>query len=149
MADLPSASAWGKRRRDFYNTSYVDKDYGGFSGSDIDEAELEEKDAIVLQQQLNAAISIDDYNIDNLLTKQTNDSIATNVQSIDQLNSNQRVQLFVEQNGVEVDGLIDEYRQKRKQMVETIHPLLMKLIKQQNNGIIVDQLQCAIEIYSK
>lgn len=27
--DLPDVRAWGQKRRSFYNTDYVDQDYGG------------------------------------------------------------------------------------------------------------------------
>lgn len=27
--DLPDHRAWGQKRRNFYNTDYVDQDYGG------------------------------------------------------------------------------------------------------------------------
>lgn len=27
--DLPDVRAWGQKRRNFYNTDYVDQDYGG------------------------------------------------------------------------------------------------------------------------
>jgi hypothetical protein len=27
--DLPDTRAWGQKRRNFYNTDYVDQDYGG------------------------------------------------------------------------------------------------------------------------
>src|SRR5262249_45357656 len=62
--DLPSASAWGKKRSSFYDTDYVDQDYGGFSGSDAEEAETEENEAKRIQKESAAAVRAEDFFLD-------------------------------------------------------------------------------------
>lgn len=55
---LPSADKWGSGRRSFYNTSYVDEDWGGMNEREAELAELEEEDAIARQKQLDAALGL-------------------------------------------------------------------------------------------
>jgi len=50
--DLPDARAWGREKKKYYGTDYVDQDYGGFQGKDAFAAEAEQEEAKVLQQQL-------------------------------------------------------------------------------------------------
>ncbi|VBB26353.1 unnamed protein product [Acanthocheilonema viteae] len=53
---LPSADRWGSSRRSFYNTSYVDGDWGGMNETEAELAELEEEDAIARQKKLDATL---------------------------------------------------------------------------------------------
>lgn len=62
--DLPNERAWGKDRRKFYSTDYVDADYGGFDGKDAQMAELEEEEARNLQKQLAEQLDDDDFALD-------------------------------------------------------------------------------------
>ncbi|CAI2341294.1 unnamed protein product [Caenorhabditis sp. 36 PRJEB53466] len=43
---------WGNKRKDFYGTGYVDKDWGGMREEELADAELEEEDAMTRQKQL-------------------------------------------------------------------------------------------------
>lgn len=62
--DLPDVRAWGKDKRQFYQTDYVDQDYGGFQGKDAHLAELEEEEARNLQKQLAQQLDDDDFALD-------------------------------------------------------------------------------------
>lgn len=62
--DLPDVRAWGKDKRKFYKTDYVDQDYGGFQGKDAHLAELEEQEANNLQKQLAEHLDEDDFALD-------------------------------------------------------------------------------------
>jgi U3 small nucleolar RNA-associated protein 3 len=62
--ELPDVRAWGKDKRKFYSTDYVDPDYGGFQGKDAHLAELEEEEARNLQQQLAQHLDDDDFCLD-------------------------------------------------------------------------------------
>lgn len=62
--DLPDIRAWGKDKRKFYSTDYVDPDYGGFQGKDAHLAELEEEEARNLQKQLAEQLDDDDFCLD-------------------------------------------------------------------------------------
>lgn len=62
--DLPNEKAWGKDRRKYYSTDYVDQDYGGFQGKDAQLAEFEEEEARNLQKQLAQQLDDDDFNLE-------------------------------------------------------------------------------------
>lgn len=61
---LPDVRAWGKDKRKFYSTDYVDPDYGGFQGNDASLAELEEEEAKNLQKQLIEELDDNDFSLD-------------------------------------------------------------------------------------
>lgn len=61
---LPDVRAWGKEKRQYYSTDYVDPDYGGFQGKDAYLAELEEEEARNLQKQLAQQLDDDDFSLE-------------------------------------------------------------------------------------
>lgn len=67
--DLPDVRAWGKDKRKFYSTDYVDPDYGGFQGKDATLAELEEEEAKNLQKQLIGELDDNDFSLDIFANK--------------------------------------------------------------------------------
>lgn len=62
--NLPDIRAWGKDKRKYYKTDYVDPDYGGFQGKDAHLAELEEEEARKLQKQLAQQLDDADFSLD-------------------------------------------------------------------------------------
>lgn len=61
--DLPDVRAWGKDKRHYYSTDYVDPDYGGFQGRDAAFAEFEEKEARNLQKQFLEQLDDEDFTL--------------------------------------------------------------------------------------
>lgn len=61
---MPDIRAWGKDKRKFYSTDYVDPDYGGFQGKTANLAELEETEAKNLQKQLIQELDDGDFSFD-------------------------------------------------------------------------------------
>jgi len=63
-----TSNQWGKNKKDFYGTSYVDKDFGGIHDSDEAEVlELEEEDARNRQRKMesaNALVDLDDFDVE-------------------------------------------------------------------------------------
>ncbi|KAF1765635.1 hypothetical protein GCK72_005588 [Caenorhabditis remanei] len=43
---------WGRKRKDFYGTGFVDKDWGGMREEEMEDAQLEEEDALTRQKQI-------------------------------------------------------------------------------------------------
>lgn len=62
--ELPDIRAWGKDKRKYYSTDYVDPDYGGFQGRDASLAELEEEEAKNIQKQLIEELDDNDFTMD-------------------------------------------------------------------------------------
>lgn len=61
---MPDIRAWGKDKRKYYQTDYVDPDYGGFQGKDAQLAEYEEEEARLLQKQLAEQLDDNDFTLD-------------------------------------------------------------------------------------
>lgn len=62
--DLPDERAWGKKKRAFYSTDYVDQDYGSTNQQDIEAAELEEQEARNIQKRLAEQLDEADFGLD-------------------------------------------------------------------------------------
>lgn len=61
---MPNIKAWGKDKKNYYSTDYIDPDYGGFQGKDAALAELEEEEARTLQLQLAQQLDDDDFSLE-------------------------------------------------------------------------------------
>lgn len=68
--DLPNEKAWGKKKKAFYSTDYVDADYASTSQKDIADAEMEEQEARNLQKQLAAQLDEADFGLDLVVSKE-------------------------------------------------------------------------------
>uniref|UniRef100_A0A1I7UBQ6 Sas10 domain-containing protein n=1 Tax=Caenorhabditis tropicalis TaxID=1561998 RepID=A0A1I7UBQ6_9PELO len=49
---------WGKKRKDFYGTGFVDKDWGGMREEEMEDAQLEEEDALTRQKQIDKSTAV-------------------------------------------------------------------------------------------
>ena len=56
--------AWGKNKKNYYNTDYIDADYGGFDGEDAEAADMEEQEALEIQKRLTAELEGADFSLD-------------------------------------------------------------------------------------
>lgn len=70
--NLPNKKAWGKNKKSFFSTDYVDADYDSVSKKDIIHAELEEQEAKNLQRQLVEKFDEKDYGLDFEITDDCN-----------------------------------------------------------------------------
>lgn len=64
--DLPNERAWGKKKKDYYSTDFVDPDYATLSHKKMQEAEEEEKEARNIQQRLAEQLDDADFGLDLL-----------------------------------------------------------------------------------
>ena len=73
-----SDKAWGKSKKAFYSTDYVDYDVGaGLSEGEGQEAELEEREAMALQQRMAAALSEADFEApDNTISGEKKEEVS-------------------------------------------------------------------------
>lgn len=63
--DLPNIRAWGKDKRSYYSTDYVDPDYGGYQDKDAALADLEEEEARNLHLQLAQQLDDNDFSLED------------------------------------------------------------------------------------
>ena len=62
--DLPDERAWGKNKRSYYSTDYVDQDYASASHKDMAQAEMEEAEARNIQKRLAEQLDDADFGLD-------------------------------------------------------------------------------------
>ncbi|CAG2115041.1 unnamed protein product [Medioppia subpectinata] len=62
-----TATAWGKEKKVFYNTDYVDKDFRKYNQKDSDLAQFEEEEALQIQKRLLESINESDVGLDLLV----------------------------------------------------------------------------------
>lgn len=80
-----TTNQWGRKRRDFYGTSYVDQDFGGIHDSEEEEfLDMEEKDAIKRQKKQDSALDYVNFNdFDDEKSDASNDSLNLHVERND------------------------------------------------------------------
>lgn len=126
--DLPDSKAWGKKKRSYYSTDYVDQDYGGF-GEDEEDALMEEEEAKNIQKRLIEQLGEDDFSLnffDKDVTK--SDEKETTIKSdISQMSKRQKLQLL-EKESPEFAGLIDDFKSKLTVAKDDLQPVL-QLVK--------------------
>ncbi|KAF5303588.1 hypothetical protein FQR65_LT08189 [Abscondita terminalis] len=124
--DLPDVRAWGKDKRKYYSTDYVDPDYGGYQGTDALRADLEETEAKNLQKQLLDEMDEDDFAFDfvgkesKLEEKQPEEIIKTDVSK---LSKRQRIELLHKESP-EFFGLVEDFKKKITILKEFLSPTI-------------------------
>lgn len=60
---LPKLEAWGKSKKSYYNTDFVDKDFDGFNEKEEEAAKLEEEEALRIQKKLAEQFDDEDFSL--------------------------------------------------------------------------------------
>lgn len=125
---IPDSKAWGKNKKHYYSTDYVDQDYGGFQGTDGTLAELEEQEAKNLQSELAKNLDDDDFALDfapKELEEEEEIKERSNVIKTDvsQLSKRQKLQLLMKESP-ELFGLIDDYKNRMTIVTEELDPVI-------------------------
>ncbi|CAG4971599.1 unnamed protein product [Colias eurytheme] len=127
--DLPDSKAWGKQKRSYYSTDYVDEDYGGF-GDDEEAALMEEEEAKNIQKRLIEQLEEDDFKLEFIspLQPSIDESKETLIKSdLSQMSKRQKMQIL-EKESPEFAGLIEDFKSKLTVAKDDLQPV-MKLIK--------------------
>lgn len=126
--DLPDSKAWGKKKRSYYATDYVDEDYGGF-GDDEQAALMEEEEAKNIQKRLLEQLGDEDFTLDFFNKSGTTlEEKETVIKSdLSQMSKRQKLQLL-EKESPEFAGLIDDFKTKLTVAKDDLHPVL-ELVK--------------------
>lgn len=125
--DLPDTKAWGKKKRSYYATDYVDEDYGGF-GNDEEAALMEEEEAKNIQKRLLEQLSEEDFSIDFFKKAEKSETETAVIKSdLSQLSKRQKLQLL-EKESPEFAGLIDDFKTKLTVAKDDLQPVI-ELIK--------------------
>lgn len=120
---MPDERAWGKDKRDYYSTDYVDPDYGGYQGKDAFLADLEEEEAKKLQKQLAEQLDDEDFTLDVSVAKADDKREEIVKTDISQLSKRQKRELL-EKESPELFALIEDFGEKMGIAEEFLKPLV-------------------------
>uniref|UniRef100_A0A915Q3U2 Sas10 C-terminal domain-containing protein n=1 Tax=Setaria digitata TaxID=48799 RepID=A0A915Q3U2_9BILA len=144
---LPSADKWGSGRRSFYNTSYVDEDWGGMNEAEAELAELEEEDAIARQKKMDAALGLVSIQFqDETPEKETVEDL-NHFSDIGSMTAEEQYQYFLKVNP-DLKQIFDEYQTKAAEVLPLLG--LVHSIKHVRVGLILEkQLLLAVNVFSR
>lgn len=74
-SDLPNERAWGKQKKAYYSTDFVDPDYATANQKDLETAELEEQEARNIQERLIEQMDDADFGLEFLQAVEKNDAL--------------------------------------------------------------------------
>lgn len=135
---IPDAKAWGKTKSSFYNTNYVDQDYGSLSVREEESAKLEEQEARSIQLELAKHLKEADFSLD-VFTDGKQQSGAKDFKPVSAktviskvkadlsgLTTKQKQQLL-KKDSPEFKGLVDEMSMKMEESFNELEPIIEEL----------------------
>lgn len=130
--DIPNEKAWGKKKRTYYSTDYVDPDYATVSHKNQVIAEMEEKEAISIQKKLAERLDDADFGLDFIEvkgedTKAHQDEEETIKRDFTKLSKKQKREL-VQQESPEFLALVDDFKECMNEAKNVLSPFL-ELVK--------------------
>ncbi|XP_043504330.1 something about silencing protein 10 [Polistes fuscatus] len=130
--DIPNEKAWGKKKRTYYSTDYVDPDYATVSHKNQVIAEMEEKEAISIQKKLAERLDDADFGLDFIEvkdedTKVHQDEEETIKRDFTKLSKKQKREL-VQQESPEFLALVDDFKECMNEAKNVLSPFL-ELVK--------------------
>ncbi|XP_057318129.1 something about silencing protein 10 [Microplitis mediator] len=124
--DLPNERAWGKKKKDYYSTDFVDPDYSTLSHRKMQEAEEEEKEARNIQQRLAEQLDDADFGLD-LLPAQAESEQAPEERvvktDLSKLSKREKVALF-QKESPEFQALVTDAEERLKEANEILLPFI-------------------------
>lgn len=125
---VPDSRAWGKKRKDFYSTDFVDQDYSSYNVKEAELAEQEELESKAIQlrlaQQLNEAdFTLNVYERAAVSEKEDTETKTHLKSDLTDLSHRQKVQLF-KKDSPEFDGLVQDFQQNLEESKTLLEPIL-------------------------
>ncbi|XP_044742679.1 something about silencing protein 10 [Chrysoperla carnea] len=135
--NIPDDRAWGKRKKSYYSTDYVDADLNAFNAKDVDAAQFEEDEARKIQQRLLDQFDEDDFSLDVYKSKSKKNVEENQVETkikkdLSKFLDSEKRDLILKESP-ELLGLIEDFKAKTKEISETLGPLLDILRKNNSN----------------
>lgn len=122
--DLPDSKAWGKQKKSFYATDFIDEDYGGF-GNEEQQALMEEEEAKNIQKRLLEQLGEEDFTLEffskQITEVEHKDTVVKS--DLSQMSKRQKLQLL-EKESPEFAGLINDFKTKLTVAKDDLHPVL-------------------------
>ena len=131
--DLPNEKAWGKKKKIYYSTDYVDPDYATASQKDIAEAEIEEEEARSIQKRLAEQLDDADFGLEFIqrtksdvreVSKAAEQFVKTDLSKL----SKRQKQVMVLKESPEFMALVNDFKDRMTEARDVLAPFL-KLVK--------------------
>ncbi|XP_047361796.1 something about silencing protein 10 [Vespa velutina] len=131
--NIPDERAWGKKKRTYYSTDYVDPDYASASQKDLVNAEIEEQEARSIQKRLAEQLDDADFGLDFIQVKDDDekahhDKEETIKTDLTKLSKRQR-QILVQKESPEFLALVNDFKECMNEAKNILAPFL-ELVKQ-------------------
>ncbi|KAG4074424.1 hypothetical protein HA402_000403 [Bradysia odoriphaga] len=125
---IPDARAWGKKRKDFYSTDFVDPDYSSFNDKEAELAEQEEIESKAIQLRLAQQLNEADFTLNVYGTAASSEKDETEAKThlksdLSDLSHRQKVQLF-KKDSPEFEGLVQDFQQHLEESQSLLEPIL-------------------------
>lgn len=131
--DMPNEKAWGKKKKAYYSTDYVDPDYTIASQKDLTEAEIEEEEARNIQKRLAEQLDDADFGLDFIkpkkednqkIHKYTEQFVNTDLSKL----SKRQKQVMMQKENPEFIALVNDFKDRMIEARDALAPFL-KLVK--------------------
>ncbi|XP_034947587.1 something about silencing protein 10 [Chelonus insularis] len=122
--DLPDERAWGKKKKAYYYTDYVDPDYATSNQKDMAAAEEEEREAINIQKRLAEQLDDADFGfelIQDSTKKETDESEDVVKMDLSKMSLNQKLRFFEKENP-EFKPVVTDLKDRLKEIKDIILP---------------------------
>lgn len=127
--DLPNQRAWGKKKRDYYSTDYVDPDYASASQKDLAEAQIEEQEARSIQKKLAEQLDDIDFGLEFVQPQEEKDEIEEGKQAeivktdLTKLSKRQK-QTIMQKESPEFAALVNDFKDRMTEATDVLAPYL-------------------------
>lgn len=145
--DMPDSRAWGKQKKAYYNTDFIDQDYSTFTAQEEELAKQEEDEARNIQQRLAKELDEGDFTLDVFCEgaqeisderlETTNKSSTKLKTDFSNLTKRQKIDLF-RKDAPEFDGLVTDFKKYSEESINYLKPVIEFFDSQniQNQGIL-------------
>lgn len=130
---IPDERAWGKKRRDFFATDFVDQDYSSYTAAEEKLAEQEESEARAIQKRLAQQLNEADFTLNVYASHAEEPSSAAAEEpsakaeqmqkDLSDLSHREKLRLF-KKDSPEFDGLVDDFQQRLTESRDRLQPVL-------------------------
>ncbi|KAK4008465.1 hypothetical protein OUZ56_013605 [Daphnia magna] len=135
-ADEEDNLEWGKKRSAYYNADYVDEEWDDANESDAEVAQLEEQEALAIQQRLTQQLEEDDFGLDFITHLKAADKakehISVQEEKIDlnlsHLSKREKIKLLTEESP-ELMELVEDFKCQMTELKNNIEPILELVTK--------------------
>lgn len=127
--DLPDSRAWGKKKRSYYNTDFVDKDYSQYTQEEEELAAQEWEEAKQIRQRLTKQLNDNDFSLDVFTDGKHEEEQETNTEEaklktdLTDLSEREKKQLF-KRDAPEFDGLVQDMLTHLEESESILTPFL-------------------------